>query len=442
MIHRFLSRNGMLLVLLGLCSILSVATIAEHHPTGPAAADRLAVRITTETPAGSTVVIVARNTPDDRAFASKLEDRLAKDGYIIAGRVTGEPSDGGQLLRDLSAKNTRIDAIAVTKDTGDWAIFTGFEQRYPNARHAKILQPPSTYWPTFLQASNLLNISNQIAVIAVMAIGMTMVIIAGGIDLSVGSLLGLSAVICALLIRDYAGGVEASAVGMIVCSSLAILACAAIGLATGVLVTAFRVPPFIITLGVMLIARGLSAKLTEGETVFGMPDSFTLLGRGSFLGTLPNAVVVMLVLYLIGHLLMTRTVMGRYIHAVGGNTEAARLAGVPIGRVVVSVYCIAAALAGLGGVIIASQLQSGSPTYGTSYELFVIAAVVVGGTSLSGGEGTVFGTLIGAFIIAVIQNGMNLLGLQSWDQEIVLGGVIVLAVLFDRVRQYGFGRFV
>ncbi len=427
----------MLLVLLGLCGILSVATIDEHHPAGMAAAERLADLISRETPDGAAIVVIARNTPDDREFVAALEDRVIATGRTVVGRINGEPSDGGKLLRDLAIMKTQIDAIAVTKDTGDWAIFTDFELRYPNAQ---IYRAPSTYWPTFLQASNLLNISNQIVVIAIMAIGMTMVIVAGGIDLSVGSLLGLSAVVCSMLIRDRAGGVEASALGMIACGGLAILACAAIGLTTGLLVTTFRVPPFIITLGVMLVARGLSAKLTDGETVFGLPDSFTLLGRGSFFSFLPNAVIVMLVLYVAGQLLMTRTVMGRYIHAVGGNAEAARLAGVPVSRVVVCVYVAAAALAGLGGVIIASQLQSGSPTYGTSYELFVIAAVVVGGTSLSGGEGTVVGTLIGAFIIAVIQNGMNLLGLQSWDQEIVLGAVIILAVLFDKIRQFGFGQ--
>ena len=138
---------------------------------------------------------------------------------------------------------------------------------------------------------------------------------------------------------------------------------------------------------------------------------------------------------------MSHTVVGRYIYAVGGNSEAARLSGVPVRRVIVGVYVASAALAGVGGVIIASQLKSGSPIYGMKYELYVIAAVVVGGTSLSGGEGKIFGTLIGAFVIAVIQNGMNLLGLRSWDQDIVLGAVIIVAVLFDRVKQLGWLRF-
>jgi ribose transport system permease protein len=212
-------------------------------------------------------------------------------------------------------------------------------------------------------------------------------------------------------------------------------------LATGLLVTTFRVPPFIVTLGVMLMARGIAGQLAKGQSVFELPDAFTWLGRESSLGFLPNAVVLMLALYVAAHFVMAQTVLGRYIYAVGGNSEAARLSGVPVRRVIAGVYVVSAALAGLGGVIIASQLKSGAPTYGTMYELYVIAAVVVGGTSLSGGEGKILGTLIGAFVIAVIQNGMNLLGLNSWDQQIVLGVVIVLAVLFDRIKQLGWLRF-
>ncbi len=163
------------------------------------------------------------------------------------------------------------------------------------------------------------------------------------------------------------------------------------------------------------------------------------LGRGADLFGIPNAVVLMLVLYALAHVLMSRTTLGRYLYAVGGNREAARLSGVPVRRVLLFAYVASGLLAGLGGVVMASQLKSGSPTYGQMYELYVIAAVVVGGTSLSGGEGKMLGTLIGAFTIAVIQNGMNLTNVESYTQKVVLGLVILGAVLLDLLRHRGWG---
>jgi ribose transport system permease protein len=441
MTARFLADYGMLLVLIALCAFLSLWTIAEQHPSGVSAAEQLAGVIVAQTPAGARVVILAGDGPDDRAFAATLDDRLGASGRSVVARVNGQPSDATQALQLAAKAGIKIDAIAVTKEVGAWAIFDDFDRKYPLSAGAPRLRPTSYYRPNFLKTSNLLNIANQIAVIAIMAIGMTLVIITGGIDLSVGSLLALSAVLATLLIRDVAGAADASALGMVLCCVAAILVCALAGLGTGLLVTAFRVPAFIVTLGVMLIARGAAGKLTAGQSVFGLPESFTWLGRESSLGFLPNAVVLMLVLYLAAHLVMAQTVLGRYIYAVGGNREAARLSGVPVERVIVGVYAFAGALAGLGGVILASQFNSGSPTYGNMYELHVIAAAVVGGTSLSGGEGKIFGTLIGAFLIAVISNGMNLMGLQSYDQQIVLGIVIVLAVLFDRVKHLGWLRW-
>ena len=184
----------------------------------------------------------------------------------------------------------------------------------------------------------------------------------------------------------------------------------------------------------MLVASGLAYLASAGQSIYQIPESFVWLGRGSGLFGLPHAVVLMLLLYGAAHVLMSQTVLGRYLYAVGGNREAARLSGVPVRRVLLLAYVVCGLLAGLGGVIMASQLKSGSPTYGTMYELYVIAAVVVGGTALSGGEGKILGTLIGAFIIAVIQNGMNLTNIESYTQKVVLGLVILGAVLVDRVR--------
>jgi ribose transport system permease protein len=278
-------------------------------------------------------------------------------------------------------------------------------------------------------------VANQIAVIAIIAIGMTMVIITGGIDLSVGSLIALSAVVTSRLIRDAAGGESASSPGMVLCGLGGILACSASGFFSGLMVTLFRIPPFIVTLAMMLVASGLAYILADGQSINQVPDRFIWLGRGADLGYLPNAVLLMLLLYGFAHVLMGRTVLGRHIYAVGGNPEAARLSGVPVRRVLRLAYVISGTLAGLGGVIMASQLKSGAPTYGQMYELYVIAAVVVGGTSLAGGEGKILGTLIGAFIIAVIQNGMNLKGVESYTQKIVLGLVILGSVLLDRLRR-------
>lgn len=208
-----------------------------------------------------------------------------------------------------------------------------------------------------------------------------------------------------------------------------------LGLVNGVLITMFRVPPFIATLGMMLAARGLVRLLSQETAIYELPASVLWLGRGADLLGIPNAVVLMLVLYAAAHILMTRTVLGRFIYAVGGNAEAARLSGVPVRRVIVLVYVLCAILAGLGGIVAVSLLQSAAPTYGNEYELYVVAAVVVGGTSISGGEGKMAGTLIGAFIIAVIQNGMNLLGIAGAMQAIVLGMVVVGAVAIDRLRR-------
>jgi ribose transport system permease protein len=263
---------------------------------------------------------------------------------------------------------------------------------------------------------------------------MTMVIITGGIDLSVGSLLALSAVLVARLIRDYAGGVAALGAGLVLASLAAVLICGGVGAFSGLMITRFRIPPFIVTLAMMLVGSGLAYTLAAGQTIYQIPESFIWLGRGADLLNVPNAVVLMFILYALAHVLMSRMKLGRYLYAVGGNSEAARLSGVPVRRVLLFAYTASALLAGLGGVIMASQLKSGSGTYGNMYELYVIAAVVVGGTSLSGGEGKMPGTLIGAFTIAVIQNGMNLTNVESYTQKVVLGLVILGAVLLDRLR--------
>lgn len=433
---RFVADYGVLFVLLLLCAYYSWATLTEQQPTGAAGGEQLARQITRQFNRGAQVLIVTRVSPEDAELADTLRARLAAAGYTLAGVVQGQPGDAREALAKLAAGEQRLDCIASSPAASRWAVFDNLGERFPALADAKVLAPSSYRWPNFLKADNLLNIANQIAVIAILAVGMTMVIVTGGIDLSVGSLIALAAVVSAGLIRDWAGAEQATAMGMAGSCGAALLLCGVVGLLSGTMVTLFAIPPFIATLAMMLVASGLAFLIAKGQSIYQVPDSFIWLGRGADLG-LPNAVVLMLLLYAGAHVLMTRTVLGRYIYAVGGNIEAARLSGVPVRLVLLFVYGVCGALAGLGGVVMASQLKSGAPTYGGLYELYVIAAVVVGGTSLAGGEGKILGTLVGAFIIAVIQNGMNLTGVESYTQKVVLGLVILGAVLLDKLKRRG-----
>jgi ribose transport system permease protein len=432
--RRLVSDYGMLAVLVLLGIVFSVLTLEEQSATDAAAAKRLAGAIRRQVPGEPRVLVAVRPTPEDGLFAERLGHEIAAAGMRVADVVRGEPKAVKASLEKIASAGGRIDAVAATERTGSWLVLTEMQEIIPQLGQPPIFVPETTLWPNFLKADNLLNIANQIAVIAIMAIGMTMVIVTGGIDLSVGSLAALSAVMAARLIRDQGGGVDATALGMVLACAAAIATCGLLGGLSGTLVTLFGIPPFIVTLAMMLVASGLAYITSSGQSIYQVPESFVWLGRGTGLFGLPHAVVLMLLLYGAAHVLMSRTVLGRYLYAVGGNREAARLAGVPVRRVLLVAYVLCGLLAGLGGVIMASQLKSGSPTYGTMYELYVIAAVVVGGTALSGGEGTILGTLIGAFIIAVIQNGMNLANIESYTQKVVLGLVILAAVLVDRVR--------
>jgi len=237
------------------------------------------------------------------------------------------------------------------------------------------------------------------------------------------------------------GGAGASTGGVILGVLAALAVCAAIGSFSGLMITSFRIPPFIATLAMMQVAAGVAYIISQGKPIYQLPEGFVWLGRGHDpVAHLPVAVLLMVVLYILAWVVMERTTFGRYLYAVGGNSEAARLAGIRVRVVQWVAYALCALLAGLGGIVMASQLKSGAPTYGLTYELYVIAAVVVGGTSLSGGEGKIFGTLIGAFIIAVIQNGMNLMHIESYTQKVVLGLVILAAVLIDRLKSKGLSR--
>ncbi len=435
---RLLSGYGMLGVLVLLAAFFSVATIQEQQPAGEAAARSLARQLEGTDLKGTTVVIVGRGGEEDARFAGLLSRRIRERTGVAPVVVTGDPAEARAALVRVAEEGVTRCVVATTQASAP--VVRSTLESLPTVAGAQVFTPASYRWPTFLLPENLRNVANQIAVIAILAVGMTMVIVTGGIDLSVGSLIALAAVVTASLIGRMGG--EAAGTGAMVLGGAATLVlCGGIGAFSGLTITRFRIPPFIATLAVMQVASGLAYIISAGRPVYKLPQSFVMLGRGAdpVLG-IPWAVLLMGVLYAAAHVLMSRTTLGRYIYAVGGNAEAARLAGVRVAAVLLFVYAACGALAGLGGVVMASQLRSGAPTYGVMYELYVIAAVVVGGTSLSGGEGTIPGTLVGAFIIAVIQNGMNLTQVESYTQKVVLGLVILGAVLLDRLKQHEMGR--
>lgn len=276
--------------------------------------------------------------------------------------------------------------------------------------------------PYFLTVSNLLNVAQQTSINAIIAVGMTYVILSAGIDLSVGSILA------------FAGVVMASAMAAGAPTPLAIAAGLATGTAcgvvNGVLISYGRLPPFISTLGMMSVARGAALVYTGGRPISTFPESFRSLATGEVFGV-PLPIVLMLVTYLVAHLALTRTRFGRYVYAIGGNEEAALLSGVNVRFHKAMVYALCGLMSGLAAVVLTARLDSAQPIAGLMYELDAIAATVIGGTSLTGGAGSLGGTLIGALIMGVLRNGLNLLGVSSFVQQIVIGSVIIVAVLVD-----------
>jgi ribose transport system permease protein len=280
--------------------------------------------------------------------------------------------------------------------------------------------------PDFLEITNIFNVLRQISINALLAFGMTFVILTGGIDLSVGSILALSGAVTAAMLADGMGAFMASIIGLVLGTLL--------GAANGWLVTKGRLAPFIATLATMTIIRGLTQVYTDGKPITFDNDTFGLLGEGYFL-EIPIPVLWMFLIFIILYIGLKNTTFGRYVYAIGGNEEAARLSGINTDRIKIMVYSISGFFAAFAGLILTSRLNSAQPTAGMGYELDAIAAVVLGGTSLTGGRGWITGTIIGAMIIGVLDNGLNLLDVSSFYQQVVKGGVILLAVLLDRSKK-------
>jgi ribose/xylose/arabinose/galactoside ABC-type transport system permease subunit len=278
----------------------------------------------------------------------------------------------------------------------------------------------------FLSVSNILNILLSTSVFGVLAIGMTFVISSAGIDLSVGSMLALSGVVGAMLTSN-----------LDLPWWIGILGCLAAGAATGavngLLITKGAIPPFIVTLGMLGVARGIALVLSNGVSIYGLPPEIVWLGQGRPFG-LPVPVIVLLLTALVAHLLLADTRFGVYAQVIGDNEGAARAMGVRVERMKVLLYTFSGLLSGLAGLLFAARINSGEPTAGLSYELTAITATILGGTNLFGGRGSVVGTLIGALIMGVLQNGLNLMAVRPFYQQIAIGAVLILAVWLDRIN--------
>lgn len=278
--------------------------------------------------------------------------------------------------------------------------------------------------PHFLTVSNLLNITEQTTINAIIAVGMTFVILSGGIDLSVGSIVALAGVVLGSALQHQLPAPAAILLGL--------LTGAACGLVNGALITRGRLPPFIATLGMMSIARGAALLYTDGRPISGFEAGFRVLSTGRPL-MIPSPVLLMVGVYLAAHFVLTRTIFGRYVYAIGGNEEATRLSGIRVASYKTLVYVLSGVTSAVAAVTLTARLNSAQPIAGIMYELDAIAATVIGGTSLMGGSGTLVGTLIGALIMGVLRNGLNLIGISSFLQQVVIGAVIIAAVLVDSI---------
>jgi len=282
--------------------------------------------------------------------------------------------------------------------------------------------------PDFLKVGNLMNIARQSAINSLIAVGMLLAILTAGIDLSVGSILALSTVVTAILIKNL--GIN-PILGMIVGLGVG----AFLGLLNGLMLTKLHLPhPFISTLGMMNIARGLALILTKATPISGFPPVVQFIGAAN-VGVVPVSFIVVIVVYIIYHIFLTRTPTGRYIYAVGGNIEAARLSGINVEKVLVIVYTLSGFMAAMGGLVLMGRVNAAYPLAGLGYEMDAIAAVIIGGASFMGGVGTVWGTFVGAIIITVIRNGLNLLGVSAEWQTVIIGVVIIGAVYIDVLRR-------
>ncbi|MFC5411088.1 ABC transporter permease [Larkinella bovis] len=281
--------------------------------------------------------------------------------------------------------------------------------------------------PRFLTVSNLMIIVTQVSINALLAFGVTFVIITGGIDLSIGSTVAVTGVVAAMFAHPDTYPVIVPVLAGLAAGLL-------LGAFNGLVITKSNVPPFIVTLGTMTIGRGLALILSKGRPISNLSDSFNFIGGGQVLG-IPTPIIILLVFFVICSVLLRKTVLGRYMYAVGGNEQAAKASGIQLNKVKMVVYTLCGGLAALAGILLTSRITTGQPNAGAGFELDAIAAAIIGGTSTSGGTGTMTGTLIGALLIGVISNGLDLMNVTSYYQQVVMGIIIIGAVVLDSMNQ-------
>jgi ribose transport system permease protein len=331
------------------------------------------------------------------------------------------------------------------KDVQSIGITTNEEIEEPSAKNAEVRGRLSQLWqslgmgvvllalciimaifaPHFFTFLNIINVARQVSINAILAAGMTFVILTGGIDLSVGSALAVAGVFSVWLTTKGVPDVFAVLAG-VVTGGLC-------GMLNGVLISRFKLSPFIVTLGALTYLRGVAYVTTGAYPLIKSDLGFAFLGEGS-VGFLPWPVIIAVIVFFIGYIVLKRTVFGRRIYAIGGNEQAARLSGIPVDRALIWVYTISGVCAGIAGIIFSARLLSAQPTGGDGYELDAIAAVILGGTSFTGGVGSILGTAIGALIIGVLNNGLVLMNVPFFYQLIIKGAVIIAAILLDRIR--------
>jgi len=280
--------------------------------------------------------------------------------------------------------------------------------------------------PNFLTTTNLLNVVRQIAINGILAIGMTVVCLTGGIDLSVGSIVAFSGIVTAGLLRD-------SGLPMIAVVLIAIIVGALMGLYNGYFVAYWNAAPFVVTLSMMTIGRGMTYVYCDGRPISNLPTNFLAIGKGSIAG-IPVPTIILIAVFLLASVMLTKLKFGRYIYAVGGNDNAAMVSGINVKRIKMMVYVLSGTACGIAAIILTARVSAGLPTAGSGYELDAIAATVIGGTSLSGGRGRLWGTIVGAILLGIVNNGLDLLNVSSFYQQIVKGLIILGAILIDSKR--------
>lgn len=277
--------------------------------------------------------------------------------------------------------------------------------------------------PNFLRINNILNVLRQVAVISMLTAGMTYVIISGGMDLTVGAYLGLTGVLAAKFMGAVGLPVPVAVI-------LTMLVVTLLGIVTGSLIVGLDVSAIVITLGMMTVVRGLAYIISGGLPVYDIPESIVFLGQGYVMG-IPVPVIVMLVIVVIMGLILKYSYFGRYVYAIGGNVEAAKLAGVSVNKITISLYGISAFLASIAGIVLTGRISSGAPASGTGTEMDVVTAVVIGGVSVNGGKGSMLGAFLGAVIMGILSNGLTIMNINEYYQQVVKGIVLILAVAFD-----------